>query len=117
VCLECVHLVCVSGVCVWRVCWWVDGVVGNGSNTTHIRHNTRTRRICNTHARPLSQPQEMLDCWRGGGGVAPINVAFIVEGEEENGSIGFKEALEVGGAVFDACVVYTVCCVYRRCLT
>lgn len=30
----------------------------------------------------------------GGGGGLPANVAFIFEGEEENGSRGFKEALE-----------------------
>lgn len=39
--------------------------------------------------------QEMLDCWQSAGSVAPINVAFIIEGEEENGSTGFKEALQV----------------------
>jgi di- and tripeptidase/Cys-Gly metallodipeptidase DUG1 len=35
----------------------------------------------------------MLDCWQSAGTVAPINVAFIFEGEEENGSIGFREAV------------------------
>ena len=37
----------------------------------------------------------MLDCWQAAGGVAPINVAFMIEGEEENGSTGFREALQV----------------------
>lgn len=37
----------------------------------------------------------MLDCWQGAGSAAPVNVAFIIEGEEENGSTGFKEALQV----------------------
>lgn len=37
--------------------------------------------------------QEMLDCWQGAGSAAPINVAFVFEGEEENGSTGFQEAL------------------------
>eukprot|EP00879_Flechtneria_rotunda_P031777 GHRR01034744.1.p1 GENE.GHRR01034744.1~~GHRR01034744.1.p1 ORF type:complete len:140 (-),score=28.02 GHRR01034744.1:239-658(-) len=37
--------------------------------------------------------QEMLDCWRVSGAVAPINVAFAFEGEEENGSLGFQVGL------------------------
>jgi hypothetical protein len=39
----------------------------------------------------------MLDCWQAAGSVAPINVAFLIEGEEENGSTGFSEALQVEG--------------------
>lgn len=35
----------------------------------------------------------MLDCWQASGVAAPINVGFIFEGEEENGSHGFREAL------------------------
>lgn len=38
-------------------------------------------------------PQEMLDCWQMAGASAPINFAFMFEGEEENGSIGFREAV------------------------
>jgi hypothetical protein len=38
-------------------------------------------------------PQEMLDCWQVAGASAPINFAFMFEGEEENGSIGFREAV------------------------
>jgi di- and tripeptidase/Cys-Gly metallodipeptidase DUG1 len=37
--------------------------------------------------------QEMLDCWRMAGLAAPINVAFMFEGEEENGSLGFQESI------------------------
>ncbi|KAF6241919.1 hypothetical protein COO60DRAFT_1279749 [Scenedesmus sp. NREL 46B-D3] len=37
--------------------------------------------------------KEMLDCWRMAGLAAPINVAFMFEGEEENGSLGFKESV------------------------
>lgn len=36
----------------------------------------------------------MLDCWRMAGAAAPINVAFMFEGEEENGSLGFKESIQ-----------------------
>jgi hypothetical protein len=35
----------------------------------------------------------MLDCWRMAGLAAPINVAFMFEGEEENGSLGFQESV------------------------
>ncbi|KAF8073182.1 Cndp1 [Scenedesmus sp. PABB004] len=37
--------------------------------------------------------KEMLDCWRVAGASAPLNFAFMFEGEEENGSIGFQESL------------------------
>jgi hypothetical protein len=33
----------------------------------------------------------MLDCWRMAGLAAPINVAFMFEGEEDDGSLGFQE--------------------------
>ncbi|KAI8475319.1 MAG: Zn-dependent exopeptidase [Monoraphidium minutum] len=50
--------------------------------------------------------KEMLDCWQAAGGVAPLNVAFIIEGEEENGSTGFREALTANlGWFSDADVV------------
>jgi hypothetical protein len=41
----------------------------------------------------VSFVQEMLDCWRMAGLAAPINVAFMFEGEEENGSLGFQESV------------------------
>jgi acetylornithine deacetylase/succinyl-diaminopimelate desuccinylase-like protein/WD40 repeat protein len=38
--------------------------------------------------------REMHECWRASGaGAPPVNVAFVFEGEEENGSTGFREAL------------------------
>eukprot|EP00878_Enallax_costatus_P021135 GHUV01022368.1.p1 GENE.GHUV01022368.1~~GHUV01022368.1.p1 ORF type:complete len:715 (+),score=178.90 GHUV01022368.1:262-2145(+) len=37
--------------------------------------------------------KEMLDCWRVAGAAAPINVAFMFEGEEENGSQGFQQSV------------------------
>lgn len=37
--------------------------------------------------------QEMLDCWRLAGASAPLNFAFMFEGEEENGSLGFQESV------------------------
>lgn len=41
----------------------------------------------------LVNSQEMLDCWRIAGAAAPINVAFMFEGEEENGSQGFQQSI------------------------
>jgi len=35
----------------------------------------------------------MLDCWRLAGAAAPLNFAFMFEGEEENGSLGFQESV------------------------
>lgn len=35
----------------------------------------------------------MLDCWRLAGASAPLNFAFMFEGEEENGSLGFQESV------------------------
>ncbi|GBF92924.1 hypothetical protein Rsub_05760 [Raphidocelis subcapitata] len=50
--------------------------------------------------------KEMLDCWQSAGSAAPVNVAFIIEGEEENGSTGFLEALQANlGWFSDADVV------------
>ena len=49
--------------------------------------------------------REMLDCWRSAGAALPVNVAFIIEGEEENGSTGFAEALQVPLCAVLCCAV------------
>jgi hypothetical protein len=36
----------------------------------------------------------MMDCYTAAGTSMPVNVAFILEGEEEHGSLGFRQALE-----------------------
>ncbi len=38
--------------------------------------------------------KEMLKEGRGANGLLPVNVAFVFEGEEENGSAGFREAVQ-----------------------
>ena len=40
----------------------------------------------------------MLDCWQAAGSAAPINVAFIIEGEEENGSPNLPPFVEAHSA-------------------
>lgn len=38
--------------------------------------------------------KEMLKEGRSRNGLLPVNVAFVFEGEEENGSAGFREAVQ-----------------------
>lgn len=45
---------------------------------------------------PLASPQvrELLEECKDGGGCLPVNVVFLLEGEEENGSVGFRETVQ-----------------------
>jgi di- and tripeptidase/Cys-Gly metallodipeptidase DUG1 len=38
--------------------------------------------------------KELLEECKAGGSCLPCNVVFLVEGEEENGSTGFRQAVE-----------------------
>lgn len=45
--------------------------------------------------------KELMECWSLSGRGMPVNVVFVVEGEEENGSRGFKEVLQQNARWFD----------------
>jgi acetylornithine deacetylase/succinyl-diaminopimelate desuccinylase-like protein len=36
----------------------------------------------------------MMDCYTAAGKSLPVNVVFVLEGEEEHGSLGFRRSLE-----------------------
>ncbi len=60
----------------------------------HSKHNTSGHMfLSSSFTFPVYVLQEMLDCWQEAGATPPVNFAFMFEGEEENGSIGFREAV------------------------
>lgn len=72
--------------------WHCSDCVGHVPPSRFAQHPVHPFTPPPMHTHPA---QELLDCWQASGSAAPLNVAFIVEGEEENGSTGFMEALQV----------------------